>query len=99
MKYITFERFEIGITEAQARYASHPGPCDADVAELVREPTIAAQLDTIDADLIRAELREYGAWDVEELADDAANRERIVWIAAGNYAERRDVRAVEGGAQ
>lgn len=38
-------------------------------------------------DAIRAELKEYGAWDAEELADDEANRRRIVWIAAHNIAE------------
>lgn len=38
-------------------------------------------------DAIRAELKEYGAWDTDELADDAANLRRIVWIAAHNIAE------------
>ncbi len=38
-------------------------------------------------DALRAELREYGAWDDEQLADDAANWDRIVWIAAGDILE------------
>ena len=38
-------------------------------------------------DHIRAELAEYGAWDSAELADDAQNRQRIVWIAAANITE------------
>lgn len=33
---------------------------------------------------IRAELRESGAWDNDELADDDANWQRLIWIAAGN---------------
>lgn len=36
---------------------------------------------------IRNELREYGAWDDNELADDAANWRRIVWLAACNINE------------
>lgn len=83
-----FERFEIQMTKAQALSASHPGPCDADVAELLRDRRITRQLDKIGPDKIRAELREYGAWDETELTDDSANRDRIVWCAAWNIAER-----------
>jgi hypothetical protein len=36
---------------------------------------------------VRAELKEYGAWDEEELSDDAANWERLVWCACWNIAE------------
>lgn len=85
--YAIFNRFEIQMTKAQAMSASHPGPCDLDVAALVKQPKIARQLDKISRDAIREELREYGAWDATELADDAANRARLVWIAAGNIRE------------
>lgn len=54
---------------------------------LVNNPKIRRQLAKIPADKIRAELKEYGAWDETELADDEANRLRIVWIAAGNISE------------
>jgi hypothetical protein len=83
----TFNRFSIAMTAEQARDASHAGQCDDDVAALVARPEIAAQLDKIGPDDIRAELREYGAWEAAELADDDANRLRIVWIAAGNIRE------------
>lgn len=36
---------------------------------------------------IRRELKEYGAWSEDELKDDRANWNRIVWIAAHNIAE------------
>lgn len=38
-------------------------------------------------DKIRKELDEYGAWDEKELADDAENWERLVWLAAWNIYE------------
>ena len=63
---------------------SHSGPCDADVvhwAPLVTRPADCTP------DALRAELKEYGAWDADELADDAANWRRILWIAAGNISE------------
>ena len=79
-----FNRFEIVMTKKQAKACSHSGPCDADVESLVATPAIARQLRRIsDIDLV-AELRKYGAWDAQELADRPANDRRIVWIAAGN---------------
>jgi hypothetical protein len=82
-----FNRFELEMTRAQAESASHPGQCDDDVAALVKHPKIARQLRKLDRDKLRAELKEYGAWDDEQLADDAQNLQRIVWIAAGNIVE------------
>ena len=85
--YATFERFEVKMTKSEAESASHSGACDDDVEELLKLKRIARQLDEIGPDVIRDELREYGAWDDEELADDEQNRRRIVWIAAGNIVE------------
>lgn len=85
--FATFNRFELQMTKDQSAIASHQGQCDADVAELVTHPKIRRQLDRIGADAIRDELREYGAWDAAELSDDQQNRQRIVWIAAGNIRE------------
>lgn len=79
-----FNRFEIEMTEEQARNASHPGPCDDDVKALSELPEIVSQMQAIDHESIRKELAEYGAWDDEELADDEQNIQRILWIAAGD---------------
>jgi hypothetical protein len=87
MLYATFNRFEIGMSADDARMGSHQGECQYDVEQLVADPAIAEQLDAIGPEPIRQELAEYGAWDDVELADDAANRERIVWIACGNIVE------------
>ncbi len=82
-----FERFEIVMTLAQAESASHPGKCDDDVFSLSRIPSIARKLASIPPDDIRAELGGYGAWSAAELADDNANKQRILWLAAGNISE------------
>ena len=79
-----FNRFHIEMTLAQANEASHQGICDEDVAALVKHPKIARQLAKINADDIRSELREYGAWETDELMDSDANNARIIWIAAGD---------------
>lgn len=85
--FATFNRFEIQMTKAQAQSASHPGPCDADVEELIKVPAISRQLAKIEPSKLAEELVEYGAWDAEELADHDANKRRIVWIAACNITE------------
>lgn len=74
----------IMMTQDQIESCSHPGECDDDVAHVAALPEISAQLDAIGPDMIRAALKECGAWDADELADDVQNRLRAVWIAACN---------------
>lgn len=89
--WASFNRFELRLSGACVAACSHSGQCDADVAHYA--PEVRAQIkadgfaNAPTADKIRAELKEYGAWDAEELADDEANFARLVWIAAGNIAE------------
>ncbi len=70
------------------RRCSHPGPCDLDVRQVSDEPAIAAQLATIPAPLLAAELDEYGAWDDVELSDHAQNLQRLLWVAACDVHEQ-----------
>lgn len=86
-------RIELKMTLAQAQSASHPGPCDADVAALVRARNISWQLTRIDPATLRDELRGYGAWDETELADHDQNLQRLIWIAAGDIAEEARCKA------
>lgn len=86
-------RIELEITMDQARSASHVGRCDDDVAALCRMPGIAAQLERIDPETLRDDLRGYGAWDDAELADHETNLQRLVWLAAGAIVEEPDLYA------
>lgn len=83
MKTAMFERFEIELPDACVAECSHQGDCLDDVKRWV--PCLA--LNHIDPDKIRDELRDCGAWDDEELADNEANLRRIVWLAACNIRE------------
>lgn len=85
--YAAFNRFELQMTLNQARSASHPGQCDADVVALLQDPKIRRQLKKISDQDLQEELKEYGAWNVEELQDRAVNEQRIVWIAANDISE------------
>ncbi len=76
-------RIEFKMTMEEAWSASHQGQCDDDVKALSQVPRIARQLAKIDPQLLRDELREYGAWDGDELADHDQNLQRILWLAAG----------------
>ena len=88
MKTAYFNRFAVDMPDEAVPECSHQGACDEDVAYW--EPKIP-----IDAtpEQIRDELKEYGAWDDEGLADDAENRHRIIWLAAGSIQdEERELR-------
>lgn len=85
--YASFERFELKITKAQAMQGSHPGPCDYDIEELLQVPAIRRQFNKIPAELIAQELKEYGAWDEQELSNHEENKARILWIACGDIVE------------
>ena len=82
-------RIQLQLTLKQAKSASHSGQCDADVQALSEVPAVARQLRKVDAEVLRTELRECGAWDAEELADHDQNIQRLLWIAAGDISERR----------
>lgn len=80
-------RIELMMTLRDARGASHQGQCDEDVKLLSEQPRISRQLRKIKADELRAELKEYGAWDERELSDHDQNLQRILWLAAGDVLE------------
>lgn len=79
-----FERFTLEIPETAVPDCSHAGACDDDVAHWSRR---IARPDSLTPALLASELREYGAWDREELADDDANWQRIIWLACCNLKE------------
>jgi hypothetical protein len=90
--WASFNRFEIKMTLAQAQEMSHQGQCDEDVAHGRAIPAIKKQLDKLNPEALRAELKEYGAWDANDLSDHDANLNRILWIAAGNFVEEHHER-------
>jgi hypothetical protein len=94
--WATFNRFELRIPGEAVEDLSRPGPADSAAdywEEPIRELTEKLFADNPESpwrptpEAIREELSEYGAWDAEELSDDAANWRRIIWIAANNIAD------------
>jgi hypothetical protein len=69
------------------RDCSSQGSVDESVAHWAKELRKTIHCSDIRPDPIRAELKEYGAWDEEELTDDEANWRRLIWIAACNIKE------------
>lgn len=80
-------RIELNITKQQAQIGHHTGQCDDDVMLLSRMPSIVRQLNKLEPSLVREELKEFGAWDEIELADDAQNLQRLLWVACGDIVE------------
>ncbi len=86
--WASFNRFELRLSGAAVVECSASGDCGDAVARWLPSVEFSKRATP---DAIRAELKEYGAWDDDKLADDAANRERIVWIAAGNVADDNEL--------
>lgn len=80
-------RVELEIRRTDARAASHPGDCESDVRELSQVPYVAKQLREIDPVALRLELKEYGAWDANELANHTQNLQRVLWLACGDIVD------------
>lgn len=87
-QYASNYGFVITFRNGDESSAAHQGACDEDVSTLLESPYIAAQFEKIDPEDIRLDLKGYGAWDETELADDAQNRARILWLAAGDVCDR-----------
>jgi hypothetical protein len=79
-----FDRFTLTLPAQAIEDCAQSGDVSAPVADWATDPEISAQFDAIAPADIAEELRGYGAWDDEEITDDAANRKRVLWIAAGN---------------
>jgi hypothetical protein len=80
-------RIELQITLAQALECSRPGDNERAVLRLRQEPKIRRQLDKLEPKRVADCLREYGAWDEEELADHDQNLTRILWLACHDITE------------
>jgi len=63
------------------------GTNDAAIARWLNSPDITWDMSP---DKIRAELAGYGSWNAEELADDQANRARLLWCACWDISEERE---------
>lgn len=89
--WASFNRFELRLPGQCVIDCSHSGQCDDDVEAWIDR--VRKQIASDDfpnkptPELIREELREYGAWDDEELANDEQNFRRIVWLAAGSISD------------
>lgn len=75
------------MTRDQADSVSGSGKQDENVAALARHPDIKPQLDNIDPEKLRSELKGYGAWDKSELADHDQNLHRMLWLAGGHISD------------
>jgi hypothetical protein len=76
----------VSMTFEQAQECSHQGPCDSDV-----ERNLDKVMWHATDNEIRSCLRNCGAWDDLAVADTATLRSRMLWVAACDIAENRDI--------
>ena len=81
-------RIELNLTPEQYSAGYHSSACDLDIGDLMQDPDIFAQLIAVNPVYLREELREYGAWDAEDLVNHAANLARLLWLACGDLVDQ-----------
>ena len=84
MKTAFFNRFILELPSEAVLDCHHQGACDEDVLFWSNKIT---RPDEITKEKLKSELKEYGAWDKDELENDDDNWKRLIWIAAGNIQE------------
>ena len=78
---------ELNITKKQAHIGYHQGQCDNDIKGLRDVPTIKRQLDKLKPEIVVHVLKDYGAWDDDDLSNHDDNLDRLLWIACGDIVE------------
>ena len=78
---------ELNITKADAQSVSGPGDQTHNVVRLSQKKYIQRQTQRIDPEMLRKELKEYGAWNKEELENHIANIERWLWLSGSSIIE------------
>ena len=74
-------RIELEFRPEDITHVCRSGANDDYVEDVVRLPRVRDQLMKLDSDSVRGILREYGAWDDDELRNHVQNLHRLVWIA------------------
>lgn len=87
--HVYFNHLEkpLNIKKKVASTGYHSGDCTNDIIEISRLPEIKQQLSRINPEDLKKELKEYGAWEDDELDDHNLNLQRILWIACANILE------------
>lgn len=78
---------EIEMTYEQALSCSHSGDCFDDVLLAMEDENILKQLNNYTDEQIRNALKEYGAWDDNDLSDIRMNKIRVIWLGANDIVE------------
>ena len=86
--YVNIGSMGLNITKNQAAFGSHQGDCDETIKQLSEVPAIKRQLSKIDKAALKAALKEYGAWDEEELNNHEQNKQRVLWMACGDINDK-----------
>jgi hypothetical protein len=79
---VAFGNIELDLPEELLLECHHQGQCDVDCAYWAEQIDWTQQ--PPHEELVKA-LAEYGAWSDEELAVFQDTRERVLWLAAGQY--------------
>jgi hypothetical protein len=84
-------RVELQLTMSEAHRGYHSGDCEGDIVDLMRDPFVRGQLESLDPEAVAATLRETGAWTETHLSDREANLMRLLWLACADLVDAPDL--------
>lgn len=79
---------DLKLTRQDAMNCSVSGDNEPSVKIVMDKPYVKSQLQNLDKEKLKRELKEYGAWDDNQLNDHSENLMRWVWISASDISER-----------
>ena len=84
--WASFNYLEFQLPRQAVIDCHHQGACDDDVNFWQKKLQL-----NLDREKMIKELKEYGAWSLEELTalDDSELEEKLIWIAAGNIQDEK----------
>ena len=81
---------EIPLTGEDINSICTSGPNDLAVEYVCSKPSLRNWMTQYSKELIREEVRDYGNWTEEELANDEDNIQRLVWILSWELSDSED---------
>lgn len=85
--FIQFNYFELELPISTLESCHHQGQCDQTIKdEIETNNFVRDQLNAIDKDKLALELSDWSDWDT---TNHKENKERILWLACGNWQEEQ----------
>ena len=79
---------DLKITRNDANFCSQSGDMEQNCKQVMKKPYIKKQLEKLEPEKLAKELKEFGAWDSEQLENHEENILRWFWSSCCDISDR-----------